>query len=210
MVKILIADDHEIVRRGLKELLEDAFPSIKIKEAADTNTLIKMALAEKWDIVLSDLSMPGGGGLEALRRIREKRKDLPVLIISYHPAEYYALRVIKAGAAGFINKSTASGELVKAIKLILSGKKYITGEIINQLSSAFSQEKPDGMPHELLSKREFAVFTFIAEGKSLLDIASVLSIDASTVSTYRQRILTKMKMKNNAALIQYAIEYKLV
>lgn len=208
-LKILIADDHQIVRRGLREILEDAFPSVKIKEAEDTDTLVKIATGEKWDIVISDLSMPGGGGLEALRKIREKVKNLPFLIISYHPEEYYAARVIKAGAAGFINKSTASFELIKAVKQVLSGKKYISEATLDQLDGSL-KDFSDGMPHELLSKREFAVFKLLAGGKPLSEIAAILSIDPSTVSTYRQRLLTKMKMKNNSHIMQYAIDYKLI
>ncbi|HWR33201.1 MAG TPA: response regulator transcription factor, partial [Chitinophagaceae bacterium] len=174
-----------------------------------TDTLVKIATGEKWDIVISDLAMPGGGGLEGLRRIREKVRDLPVLMISYHPAEYFAERAIKAGASGFINKTTAYAELVKAVKQVLSGKKYISKSILEKTDGALNKHS-EGMSHELLSKREFAIFKLLATGKSNKEIAAALSINASTVSTYRQRLLAKMKMDNIAHIIQYAMDYKLI
>lgn len=209
MLKILIADDHEIVRRGLKQILLEEFPDAKIDEAGDIDTLISKAVSETWDIVISDLSMPGGGGLEALLKIRKQVPELPVLIISIYPEDLYALRVLKAGASGYLNKNAASDELVKAVKRILSGKKYVTNGLVNQLTGT-AKESSDALPHELLSKREFAVFKLLAKGKPLSEIASRLSVGATTVSTFRQRILTKMKMKSNADIIHYAIEHKLI
>jgi DNA-binding NarL/FixJ family response regulator len=209
MLKILIADDHEIVRLGLKQILLEEFPHAKIDEAGDTDTFIRKAVGGKWDIVISDLSMPGGGGLEALRKIRKQIPELPVLIISIYPEDQYALRVIKAGASGYLNKNVASEELVKAVKRILSGKKYVTNGVANQLADT-ANESSDALPHELLSERELAVFKLLAKGKPLSEIASRLSVGATTVSTFRWRILDKMKMKSNADIIHYAIEHKLI
>lgn len=209
MLKVLIADDHEIVRRGIKQILQGEFPFAYIEEAGDTTTLINKATASIWDIIVSDLAMPGGGGLEALRQIHLYSPDVPVLILSIYPEEQYALRVIKAGAAGYLNKDAAPEELINVVHKILSGKKYITPEIAEQLSSLLRQ-RPELSLHELLSKREFDVFKLLVAGKSIGEIAGKLSLGATTISTYRSRILTKMNKKNNAELIQYAIENDLI
>jgi len=209
MLKVLIADDHEIVRRGVKQILQEEFAFAHIEEAGDAGSLINLATSGKWDIIVSDLAMPGGGGLEALRQIHRQAPEVPVLILSIYPEEQYALRVIKAGAAGYLNKDAAPEELINAIRKILSGKKYITSDVAQQLSSSMHQLSELSL-HELLSKREFNVFKLLAEGMSISEIANQLSLGATTVSTYRSRILTKMNKKNNADLIQYAIENKLI
>ena len=209
MLRFLIADDHEIVRRGVKQILSEEFSFAVIEEAGDTQSLITKALEGEWNIVISDLAMPGGGGLEALRKIREKVPHLPVLILSIYPADQYAIRVIKAGAAGYMNKDTAPDELVKAVEQILSGKKYISEQVAEQLS--MSLNLPSDIPfHELLSEREFEVFKMLATGQSITEIASLLQVSATTISTYRSRILTKMNIKTNAQITQYAVEHKLI
>jgi DNA-binding NarL/FixJ family response regulator len=209
MLKFLIADDHEIVRRGLKQILLEEFTFSTVEEAGDTQTLVSKALEGDWSIVISDLAMPGGGGLEALRKIKEKLPQLPVLILSIYPADQYAVRVIKAGAAGYVNKDTAPDELVKAVQHILTGKKYISQDVAEQLSTSLNLPS-DILLHHLLSDREIEVFKMLAEGKSITDIASVLNVSATTVSTYRSRILTKMNLKTNAQMTQYALEHKLI
>ena len=209
MLRFLIADDHEIVRRGLKQLLLEEFSFAKIEEAGDTTTLISKALKGEWNIVISDLAMPGGGGLEALRKIKEELPNLPVLILSIYPADQYALRVIKAGAAGYVNKDTAPDELVKAVQHILTGKKYISEEIAEKLSMSLNIPS-DVLLHELLSDREIEVFKMLAQGKSITEIASILDVSATTVSTYRSRVLIKMNLKTNAQMTQYALEHKLI
>lgn len=209
MLKVLIADDHEIVRRGIKQILREEFSFAHIDEAADTDTLIAKAVANGWDIIISDMAMPGGGGLKALHHIHQEVPEVPVLILSIYPEEQYALRVIKAGAAGYLNKDAAPEELINAVQKILSGKKFITPEVAEQLSASLFQDS-EILLHELLSKREFNVFILLAVGKSIGEIAGQLSLGATTISTYRSRILSKMNKKNNAELIQYAIEHKLI
>jgi DNA-binding NarL/FixJ family response regulator len=209
MLRFLIADDHEIVRRGLKQIILEEFSFAHVEEAGDTSTLISKALDGDWSIVISDLAMPGGGGLEALKKIKEKFPHLPILILSIYPADQYAVRVIKAGAAGYVNKDTAPDELVKAVQHILTGKRYISEEVAEQLSISLNLS-PDVLVHHLLSDREIEVFKMLAEGKSITDIASILNVSATTVSTYRSRIITKMNLKTNAQMTQYALEHKLI
>ncbi len=209
MLRILIADDHEIVRRGLKQILLEGFSFVHIEEANDGPSLAEKALSEEWDIVVSDLAMPGGGGLEALRRIKEQRPELPVLFLSIYPEEQYALNVIKSGAAGYLNKDAAPEELVNAVQRILSGNKYISGDMAEKMAHQL-QYKPKLPLHELLSEREMNVFQMLARGKSVSEISAILEIKATTVSTYRSRILEKMNMKSNVDLTRYAIEHKLI
>lgn len=209
MLKVLIADDHEIVRRGLKQILLEEFPFTHIEEASDTETLIEKAISGNWDIILSDLAMPGGGGLDAVRQIRQQNITVPVLILSIYPEDQYALRVLKAGAAGYLNKDAAPEELVNAVQRILSGRRHISEAVAELLSLSLHQA--DEMPlHELLSEREYKVFRLIAAGKSNAAIAEELLIGSTTVSTYRSRILIKMNKKNNAELMQYAVENGLI
>jgi len=209
MLRVLIADDHEIVRRGIRQILQEEFSFAHIDEAADAVSLVNKAITGgKWDIIVSDLAMPGGGGLTALRQIRQKEPDVPILILSIYPVEQYAVRVIKAGATGYLNKDAAPEELVNAIHKVLSGRRYITEEVAEQLSSATHPSSTH--PHELLSEREFNVFRLIVSGHSVSEIAEQLSLGVTTVSTYRSRILNKMNTRNNAELIQYAMENNLM
>ncbi|TKK69935.1 response regulator transcription factor [Ilyomonas limi] len=209
MLRILIADDHAIVRRGLKDILLDAFPTAAIAEVCDAEELVQKVIKEQYDIVITDLSMPGRSGLEALQQIKAYDAKLPVLVLSVYPEEQYGVRVLKAGAAGYLNKDMAPEELVTAINRVLSGKKYITPVVAEKLASAvdFHSEK---LPHEHLSDREFEVFKMLAVGKSVSEIGDILHLGVTTVSTYRSRILAKMNVKANAELTQYAMEYKLI
>ena len=209
MIRILIADDHSVVRKGLKQILLEAFPSAQITEVGDTEDLIKNVNSAEWDVVISDLSMPGRSGLEALREIKQNFPKLPVLILSVHPEEQYALRVLKAGASGYLSKDLASDELVNAVNRVLLGRKYITPSIAEKIANTFDYNS-DKLPHELLSDREFEVFKLIASGKSISEIAKMLSVSVTTISTYRARIITKMNLKTNAELILYAIEQKIL
>jgi two-component system, NarL family, invasion response regulator UvrY len=209
MLRVLIADDHEIVRRGLKQILLEGFSFAHIEEAGDCPSLVEKAIAAQWDIVVSDLAMPGGGGLEALKQIRQLVPGLPVLILSIYPEDQYALRVMKAGAAGYLNKDAAPEELVTAVNRILSGRRYITEGVAEKMVKKLDEH--DDVPlHDLLSDREWDVFRFLAMGKPVSEISDLLSLKSTTVSTYRTRILTKMNMKSNAELIQYALENKLI
>jgi DNA-binding NarL/FixJ family response regulator len=209
MLKILIADDHEVVRRGIKEILLEGLSSIHIGEAGDTGSLVEKALSDEWDIVISDLSMPGGGGIEALKRIRETKPDQKILIITIYPEEQYAVRVFQAGAYGFLNKDTAPDQLVKAVQLILQGKKYVQPTLAEKMTSLLGQQA-NLRPHELLSERELEVFLRLARGESVSQIAKELEVTPNTISTYRSRILQKMDLSANAGLTQYAVEQQLI
>ena len=209
MIRILIADDHAVVRKGLKQILLDDFPSCEIEEVSNTEDLILKVMKSHFDVVISDLSMPGRSGMEALQHIKQHYPKLPVLILSMHAEEHYALRVLKAGASGYLGKDSASTELVKAVNRVLLGKKYITSTIAEKLASSFDRDS-DKLPHDHLSDREFEVLKMLANGKSVSDIAELLSLSITTVSTYRARIMTKMNLKTNADLTLYAIENKLI
>ena len=209
MLRILVADDHSIVRAGLKQILQEEFTGAFIEEVSDAETLLKKVFSATWDVVISDLSMPGKSGLEALAQIRQQAPKLPVLILSIHPEEQYALRVLKAGAAGYLNKSLAADELVNAVKRVLLGRKYITAAVAEKMADKLDDES-DRPAHEMLSDREFDVFKLLASGKPVSEIAETLSLGVTTVSTYRSRILEKMNMKTNADLTRYALENKLV
>ena len=209
MLKILIADDHTVVRKGLKQILLDEFPNAQIEEVPDAEELIKKVMQAKWDVVVSDLSMPGRSGLDALQQIKLSFPDLPVLILSIHPEEQYALRALKAGASGYLSKDTAPDELVKAVQKVLLGKKYISQSIAEKLANTFSSNT-DKHLHENLSNREFDVMKLLANGKSVSEIAETLSLSITTVSTYRARVMTKMNLRSNSDLTKYAIENKLI
>jgi two-component system, NarL family, invasion response regulator UvrY len=208
-MRIIIADDHAIVRKGLKQILLEAYPSAIIEEVSDAGELVKKTMLENWDVIICDLSMPGRSGLEALKQIKHSFPKLPVLIMSMYPEDQYAVRVLKAGASGYLSKSSIHDELVKAIEAVLRGKKFITPAIAEQLLDTF-QTEGDKDPYHLLSDREFDVFKLLASGKTNFEIAEQLSISTTTVSTYRSRILEKLNLRSNTELTRYAIERNLI
>ncbi|AEV97499.1 DNA-binding response regulator [Niastella koreensis] len=208
-MKVLVADDHAIVRKGLKQILLEEYPFVEIEECANAEELVQKANDGQWDVIISDISMPGRSGLEALQQIRLLHPRLPVLILSMHPEEQYAIRALKAGASGYCSKDLAHDELVNAIRRILTGKKYITPSLAENLATKLEEESlPE--PYKRLSDREFDVFKLLVSGKSISDIADNLSLSTTTISTYRARILVKMNLKTNADLIRYALEKKLI
>ncbi len=209
MTRILIADDHAILRKGLRRILSELEGICEIDEASNGYEVIDKVREKDYDLILLDISMPGMNGLEAIKQIKAENPRVPVLVLTMHPEEQYALRALRAGAFGYLTKESVPDELINAIKKILRGGKYLTNSLAEKLAFAFdeSSEKP---LHELLSDREYQVFCLIAAGKSLTEIAKVMSLSVKTVSTYRSRILDKMKMKSNAELIHYAIKNKLV
>ena len=209
MLKILIADDHEIMRRGIKQILVEGFSFVEIAEVSDTSSLIEKALSEHWDIIISDISMPGGGGLSAIPVIREKKPQQRILIISIYPQEQYAIRSISTGAAGFLNKEAATDELLTAIETILSGRKYVHPVLAEKMTGA-QQRQAGLLPHELLSERELEVMIKLASGFPVIEIARQLSLSENTIRTYRLRVMDKMDMKSTADLMRYVIENKLV
>jgi two-component system invasion response regulator UvrY len=209
-MKILIADDHAIVRKGLKQLLLEEYPSAKIEEVADGESLITKVINEKWGVVICDLDMPGRSGLDIMRQIKEIAPKLPVLIVSIYPEDQYAVRVLKAGAAGYVSKDAATEELAEAVRRVLQGRKYISPSMAEIIAEDMGGPNSDKAPHQFLSDREFEVFKLIASGKSVSEIAEKLSLSSATVSTHRARILIKMNMKTNAELTRYALDNKLI
>jgi len=207
-IKIIIADDHPLFRRGLKHALEET-PDIEvIGEASNGDSLLSMIKSDNLDMVLLDISMPGKSGLDLLKQLKSEHSKLPILILSVYPEEQYAVRFIKAGASGYLTKESAAEKLAEAIRKIAAGGKYASTAIIEKLAFDFSDSnKP---LHETLSDREYQVFGMISIGKSLTEIGVDLSLSVKTISTHRTRILEKMKMKKNAELIHYAITRNLL
>ncbi|MFC4262729.1 response regulator [Ferruginibacter yonginensis] len=209
MIRILIADDHIVVRRGLRQILIEGFSNVEIEEVGDAELLIKNVIKFDWDVIISDLSMPGRSGLDALQQIKQIKPSIPVLILSIHPEEQYALRVLKAGASGYLSKDMAAEELVGAVQKVMLGKKYITASVAEKLATLLDQDSNKPL-HEYLSDREFSVLKQLASGKSVSEIAEALFLSVTTVSTYRARIMVKMNLKNNAELTLYAMEHHLL
>jgi two-component system invasion response regulator UvrY len=209
-MRILIVDDHAIVRKGLKHLLLEEYPSSIIEELADGQSLVEKVINEAWDIVICDLDMPGRGGLDALRQIKEISPKLPVLIVSIYPEDQYAVRVLKAGAAGYLNKDVATEELAKAVRQILQGRKFVSSSITEKITEELGRNSGDRAPHELLTNREFEVFKLIASGSSVSEIAEKMSLSSTTISTHRARLLAKMHIKTNAELTRYALDNRLI
>jgi len=209
MLRALIADDHAIVRRGLKEILAEEFDVAGFGEASTASQVLELIHKQNWDILVLDITMPGRSGLEVLKEVKHEHPQLPVLVLSMHPEDQFAIRTLKAGAAGYMTKENAPDELIKAIRKVLSGGKYVSPSLAEKLAAelATDGEKP---PHEILSDREYQVMQMIASGKTVRVIAHELSLSVKTISTYRARILEKMKMKNNAELIHYVLSNHLV
>ncbi len=204
--RIILADDHSFIRLGLVQILKDEYPDAEINQVADAESLVNEAIKHEWDLVISDLDMPGRNGLEALQQIKLIKPDLPVLILSIYPEELYAVRVLKAGASGYLNKNSAPEELITAIERIKLGKKYITPEIAERLVDFNADKKP----HELLSNREFEIFKLLASGKTVTQIAEILSLASTTISTNRSKIMDKLGLSNNSELTRYAIAHHVI
>ena len=209
MLRILLADDHAVVRRGVKQIIAEAFAQATFGEAQNVQELLKLIGSEGWNIVVLDLSMPGGSGLEALKQIKQVHPQLPVLILTMFPEDQYAMRTIRAGAAGYLNKESAPEELVQAIRKILRGGEYISAAVADELV-LYSRHADDRPLHKHLSDREYQVLCLIASGKEVKEISAELALSAKTISTYRTRLLEKMNMKTNAELTHYAIQNGLV
>jgi two-component system invasion response regulator UvrY len=201
-MKVLIADDHAILRHGLKEILSDGFKNIEFGDAANTQQALDQLDRKQWDVVVLDISMPGRNGLEVLRETRERWPHLPVLVLSSAPEEQLAVRVLKAGAAGYMNKQSAPEELVEAIRKLLAGGRYVSSRLAERLATEIGRSNRP--PHEQLSDREFQVMQMLAGGKSLKEISDALSLSVKTISTFRGRILTKLTLSNNVQLAHYA------
>lgn len=208
-MRILITDDHAVVRQGLKQILAEEFTRAEFGEAASASEAIERVWREHWDVVVLDITMPGRSGLEVLKEIKKSKPKLPVLVLSMHPEDQFAVRLLKIGAAGYMTKESAPNELVGAVKKVMAGGRYISGSLAEKMASylAIDVQTP---PHERLSDREFLVLRLIASGKTPTMIAKELGLSVKTISTYRMRILEKMDMANNAELTHYAIQNNLV
>jgi two-component system invasion response regulator UvrY len=209
MIRVLIVDDHAILRRGLRSLLSDAFARAEFGEASNAAQALEQLGKKGWDVALLDITLPGKSGLDLLKELKAARPKLPVLVLSAHPEDQFAVRALKAGAEGYMTKESAPEELVKAIHKILAGGRYVSPTLAEKLALSVRKDFTR-TPHETLSDREYEVMCRIASGKTVTEIAEELSLSAKTISTYRVRILEKLGVKNSAEIARYAIRNQLV
>lgn len=209
MIRILVADDHTVVRWGLKQIVSEEADMTVIGEACDSQELVTLIREKPCDVLVLDISMPGRSGLEVLKDVKQEYPKLPILVLSVHPEDQYAVRTLKLGASGYLSKDSAPEELVHAIRKILMGGKYVSPALAEKLAENLITDS-GRPPFETLSERERQVLTMIASGKSITEISDELAISVKTVSTYRTRVLAKMNMRNNAELTHYAIASRLV
>ena len=209
MINVLVADDHALIRKGLKQILDDT-EDLRVTGEAETGMqAINMALKNAYDLVLLDISMPDKNGIDVLKQIKLNKPKLPVLMLSMHREDQYAMRTIKVGASGYLNKQSAPAQLVTAIRQVASGRKYISNELAELLANDMDQDHQE-LPHTYLSNREHQTLCLLASGKSLSEMADIMSLSVKTVSVYRARMLEKMQLRNNAEAIHYAIDHHLV
>ena len=209
MIRVLIADDHAIVREGLKQILSDVPDMMVVDEAVDGEEALRKARTDTWDVLVLDLAMPGRNGFDILERLKHERPQQPVLVLSMHAEEMYAVRVLKAGASGYMTKESTPHELVNAIRKVLSGGKYVSESLAETLALRLDTSTV-GPLHDTLSDRELQVLCMIASGKTVTEVAGELSLSVKTVSTYRARIREKLNFKNSAEAIRYAVDHHLV
>jgi len=208
-IRVLIADDHAIVRQGFKQIFSETEDLVVAGEAEDGVEALQIARQNEWDVFLLDISMPNRNGIDTLKQLKREFPKLPVLILSMHPEEHYALRALKAGASGYLTKQSAPDQLVTAIRQVAQGKKYVSPGVAQQLAAAIAEDS-DKLPHERITDREYQVLVMIAQGKPLTQIAEDLNLGVATVSTYRARLLEKMGLKSTAELIHYGLRHGLV
>jgi two-component system, NarL family, invasion response regulator UvrY len=208
-MRFLIADDHALIRQALVNWLRESYPAAAITEAEEGLTAEKLAKAEKPDIIILDISLPDKNGLEVLKQLRSEEINIPILILSNHPEDQYAIRAFRAGANGYLAKNCSHDELIRAIRVILSGRKYISSKVAENMAALLDNNVPREL-HQIISDRELQVLKFLASGKTVSQIADELSLSVATISTYRARLLEKMNMSNNAELTRYAIDNGLV
>jgi DNA-binding NarL/FixJ family response regulator len=209
MTRVLIADDHEIVRHGLRDILTTRLGKVAVSEAKDAGEAINLLIKQDWDLVLLDINMPGRSGLEVLEQARRLRPKTPVLVLTSYPEEQFALRAFKLGASGYITKQSVTDELITAVQRVLAGGRYVTASLAERLASCLG-DTPDQAPHESLSQRELQVLRLIAVGKSIKGTADELALSEKTVATYRARIAEKAGLKTNVEIARYALKQGLV
>jgi DNA-binding NarL/FixJ family response regulator len=209
MIRVLIVDDHEIVRHGLKKVLGDAFPELQVGEAQNSQTALELFMKQPWDLVLIDVNIPGRSGLEVLGEVKRLRPSTPVLVLSAYPEEEFAVRSLKLGASGYLNKSLASDEILAAARKVLAGGKYVTASLAERLATSLGSDARQ-TPHECLSSRELLVLRKVASGRTIKEIASELALSEKTIGTYRMRIAKKLGLNSNVELTRYALKHRLV
>ncbi|MBC7404443.1 MAG: response regulator transcription factor [Cytophaga sp.] len=209
MIRILIADDHTIMREGLKRILDGVEDIEVVGEAVDGHDTLAKARLGNFDVLLMDLSMPGRSGVDLIRQIKDEMPKLPILILTMHEEEQYAVRAIRAGARGYLTKESAGTQLVTALRKVASGRPYISIEVAEQLAMSAMPADND-LPHTILSDREFEVFSHLVKGKSITEIAELLHLSVKTVSTHKTRIMLKMERNTLSDLVQYAVANKLL
>jgi two-component system, NarL family, invasion response regulator UvrY len=208
-MRVLIVDDHQIVRHGLKELFAEAFPQLQAGEAENSQTAWELLMKQEWDLVLVDINIPGRNGLEVLEEVKRLRPQTPVLVLSAYPEEEFAIRSLKLGASGYLNKSLALDEILAAAKKALAGGKYVTASLAEKLAASLGSDVPQ-TPHESLSSRELQVLRMVASGRIIKEIADELVLSEKTVGTYRTRIAKKLGLNSNVELTRYALKHRLV
>jgi two-component system, NarL family, invasion response regulator UvrY len=209
-IHVLIADDHAIVRQGLKQILSETDDLVVAGEADDGVEALQLARQQQWNVFLLDVSMPNRNGIDTLKQLKKEFPKLPVLMLSMHPEEQYAVRALKAGASGYLTKQSAPEQLVTAIRQVAGGRKYVSPTVAMQLADAIANDSnSEQPPHELLSDREYEVLKLIATGKTLTQIAEELNLAVATISTFRARILTKLSLSSTAEMIRYGLEHGL-
>lgn len=209
MIRVLIADDHAILRRGLKQILAETEDMTVAGEAENSQQALQLVRDSDWDVVLLDISMPDRNGIDTLKLIKKEKPKLAVLMLSMHPENQYAIRALKAGASGYLTKQSAPAQLVTAIRQVKQGRKYVSPTLAEQLAARLG-DVDDTAPHEALSNREYQTLTLLSSGKTLSEVAVELKLSVKTVSVYRSRLLDKLQLKNNAELTHYAIKNGLV
>jgi two-component system, NarL family, invasion response regulator UvrY len=209
MISVLIADDHTVVRQGLKQILSNDAQFRVVGEAATGDEVMLLVKSLRVDALVLDISMPGKNGLEVLKELKRTHPRLPVLVLSMHPEDQFAIRILRAGAAGYVTKESAPDELIGALRKVCSGGKHVSPELAEKLA-VFIEGQQSGPLHELLSDREFEVLRMLALGQTVSEIADELLLSVKTISTYRTRVLEKMKMSTNAELTRYALQNQLV
>ena len=207
--RFLLADDHALFRHGLERVLAEGFGGAAFGHAGEPAEALRLARSEDWDLVILDISFGGKSGLDVLKEIRQFRPKLPVLVLSMHPEKQFAVRALKAGAAGYVTKKVVSEELLKAVRRVLAGGRWVTQEAAERLAAEIGLPA-DKLPHEVLSDREFQVFRLLAGGATVKAIAAELGVSVQTVSTYRSRVLEKMRLESNTDLTQYALHHRLI
>jgi DNA-binding NarL/FixJ family response regulator len=206
---VLIVDDHQIVRHGLKEVFADAFPELQVGEAENSQTALELLMKQEWDLVLVDVNIPGRGGLEVLEEVKRLRPQTPVLVLSAYPEEEFAIHSLKLGASGYLNKRLASDEILAAAKKALAGGKYVTASLAEKLATSLGSNA-EQTPHESLSSRELQVLRMVAGARTIKEIAAELALSEKTVGTYRVRIAKKLGLNSNIELTRYALKHRLV